>query len=55
LRVARSVVWIPQARRGDWRVGPHAGKTGGRRVFRGSAERLPRLPPDLSKRAVNLR
>jgi hypothetical protein len=43
---ARPVIWIrARRRRGGWRVGPHTGKAGGHKVFRGSTERLPRLPP----------
>ena len=38
-----------QARRGGWRVDPHTGNSlGGYQVFRGSTERLPRLPPSIS-------
>jgi hypothetical protein len=48
---SRSVVWIParQARRLEGR--PDTGN-GGARVFRGPTERLPRLPPNFSKRGT---
>ena len=50
MRFARPVVWIPQARRGDWRVGSHAGKTGKAQSLPGADGEVARLPPNLSKR-----
>jgi hypothetical protein len=45
---ARWVIWIRAGQARRWRVGPQPARSGGDKDFRGSTERLPRLPPNLT-------